>query len=168
MVKYRVCLGTVHSTKTKSGTLPCLSLRIFLGYNIRFFITFWASVYYIPMIFLGSCILCTRTLLVLSHVICTYSSSFFFSKGICTVRIRSTLWEPDISALVADMAPTIFFRLRQYVHWMYLGGLAKSQGKSTVDFRAATPSMCYVTVWGRACRCARSESQVRAIVATLG
>ena len=33
------------------------------------------------------------------------------------------------------MAPTIFLRLRQYVHHMYLGGHTKAQGKQTFGCR---------------------------------
>eukprot|EP01050_Picozoa_sp_SAG11_P050643 SAG11_NODE_28342_length_322_cov_4.143498_1_plen_86_part_10 len=40
-----------------------------------------------------------------------------------SVQIRSTLTFPVIWAPVANLAPTIFLRLRQYVHHMYLGGL---------------------------------------------
>ena len=51
------------------------------------------------------------------------------------VQIRSSLTFVVISALVANMAPTIFLRLRQYVHHMYLGGHTKAQGKQTFGCR---------------------------------
>ena len=51
------------------------------------------------------------------------------------VQIRSSLTFPVTWALVANMAPTIFLRLRQYVHHMYLGGHAKAQGRQTFGCR---------------------------------
>ena len=52
-----------------------------------------------------------------------------------TAQIRSSLTFPVIWALVANMAPTIFLRLRQYVHHMYLGGHTKAQGKQMFGCR---------------------------------
>ena len=52
-----------------------------------------------------------------------------------SVQIRSSLTFPVISALLANMAPTIFLRLRQYVHHMYLGGHTKAQGKQMFGCR---------------------------------
>eukprot|EP01050_Picozoa_sp_SAG11_P005126 SAG11_NODE_349_length_10401_cov_22.873423_1_plen_77_part_00 len=60
---------------------------------------------------------------------------------VSTIQIRSTLTFPVIWAPVANLAPTIFLRLRQYVHHMYLGGLTKAQGKLTFGFRTAAAEL---------------------------
>eukprot|EP01050_Picozoa_sp_SAG11_P009760 SAG11_NODE_941_length_6455_cov_5.508181_4_plen_70_part_00 len=60
-----------------------------------------------------------------------------------SVQIRSTLTFLVTWAPVANLAPTIFLRLRQCVHHMYLGGLAKAQGKliQFVWFRTAAAEL---------------------------
>ncbi len=58
-----------------------------------------------------------------------------------SVQIRSTLTFPVTWALVANLAPTIFLRLRQCVHHMYLGGLTKAQGKLMFGFRTAAAEL---------------------------
>jgi hypothetical protein len=53
----------------------------------------------------------------------------------CTAQIQSSLTFVVTWAPVANMAPTIFLRLRQYVHHMYLGGHTKAQGKQMFGCR---------------------------------
>ena len=67
------------------------------------------------------------------------ASSRFWKKSAqercLAAQIRSSLTFPVTWALVANMAPTIFLRLRQYVHHMYLGGHTKAQGKQMFGCR---------------------------------
>ena len=62
-------------------------------------------------------------------------------RGYITVQIRSSLTFPVTWAPVANMAPTIFLRLRQYVHHMYLGGHTKAQGKQMFGCRTVAAEL---------------------------
>ena len=63
-------------------------------------------------------------------------NSLLHERGMVnTAQIRSSLTFVVTWAPVANMAPTIFLRLRQYVHHMYLGGHTKAQGKQMFGCR---------------------------------
>ena len=57
------------------------------------------------------------------------------SGVLVAAQIRSSLTFPVTWVPVANMALTIFLRLRQYVHHMYLGGHTKAQGKKMFGCR---------------------------------
>eukprot|EP01050_Picozoa_sp_SAG11_P017503 SAG11_NODE_2531_length_3247_cov_10.246506_2_plen_76_part_00 len=58
-----------------------------------------------------------------------------------TIQIRSTLTFPVIWSDCTKLAPTIFLRLCQCVHHMYLGGLTKAQGKLMFGCRTAAAEL---------------------------